>query len=141
MGSGTSAHPSAYSAPARPVPAPRPHGISGGCAGKGTFVGNSITAKFHGDGSPSDNVFIKGLPLQMSQEDLEHLCGQFGAVTSVKLLPKNDKNDLAALVRFDSVHTASGAIHALHGNPLPNSTGLHVPIRNQTNLWRSSRPY
>lgn len=127
----TSAPVSLYNSRARPTQAqsPRPS------------VSLGLTAKFQGDGSPSDNVFIKGLPLHMSQEDLAHLCGQFGNVMSVKLLPKADKNDLAALVRFDSVHTATGAIHALHGNALPEIVLPHHRIREKTNQWRSSRPY
>lgn len=81
----------------------------------GGSSGGVLQCKYHGDGqTPSDNMFIKGLPSHTSETDIRQFCSEFGHVTSVKLLPKPGAPG-AALVRFSSVHEATAAINGLHG--------------------------
>ena len=74
---------------------------------------------------PSDNLFIAGLPLGLSEDMVWQLFGQYGPVTSVKVLPTTGKPDTAVMVRFADTHMAMWMVENLNGN-IP--VGLTTPI-------------
>merc|ERR1711861_119349 len=90
-----------------------------------------LTVKFHGDGkTPSDNIFIKGIPLQTSEASLKSYCSSWGRVMSIKLLPpKSGMTDLAALVRFSSVDEASHAVNSMNGEIMSKQDQMTLTVR------------
>jgi len=92
----------------------------------------SLTIRFHGKGSPSgDNLYVKGLPLDFSQEDLQELFGSCGTVRRCKILPpppKHAAQDSAALVQMGSPHEAHRVIEVLSGR-VPSGVGPQMSIR------------
>jgi len=76
-------------------------------------------------GGMSDNLFVAGLPLDMTEDRLRQIFGQYGAVNSCKVLPSSGKQDLAALVRMLDPNQATWIVANLNGNiPL----GLAGPL-------------
>jgi len=74
---------------------------------------------------PTDNLFIAGLPVDATEDSLWQIFGQYGTVTSVKVLPSQGKPDSAALVRMSDVGQATWLVENLNGNcPL----GMSVPL-------------
>lgn len=73
-----------------------------------------------------DNIYIKGLPLTYSDQDLLNLVVPYGQVQSYRLLsnPAFDSAEpyKAALVRMASVDQATAAVQALNGKVLTGST-------------------
>jgi len=74
---------------------------------------------------PSDNLFIAGLPLGFTEEQVREVFGQYGGVSSCKVLPNNGKPDCAAMVRMVDLHMAAWLVQNLSGN-IP--VGLAGPI-------------
>jgi cold shock CspA family protein len=74
---------------------------------------------------PSDNLFIAGLPFGFSEDMVWQLFGQYGPVTSVRVLPTTGKPDTAVMVRFADSHMAVWMVENLNGN-IP--VGLTSPI-------------
>jgi len=91
-------------------------------AGSGPGCG---AAAGRGPHSPSDNLFIAGLPLGFSEDMVWQLFGQYGPVSSVRVLHSTGKPDTAVLVRFADSHMATWMVDNLNGN-IP--VGLASPI-------------
>lgn len=80
-----------------------------------------------GDQAPTDNLYIKGLPLGTPEFLLRAIFSQFGVVARLKVLKphggEGEALDCAALVQMQSVDEAKVAVEALHGRvlaaPLP----------------------
>eukprot|EP00929_Paragymnodinium_shiwhaense_P073470 TRINITY_DN37448_c0_g1_i1.p1 TRINITY_DN37448_c0_g1~~TRINITY_DN37448_c0_g1_i1.p1 ORF type:complete len:859 (+),score=163.80 TRINITY_DN37448_c0_g1_i1:80-2656(+) len=81
--------------------------------------------------TPSDNLYVKGLPLGTPDMLLRAVFAQFGTVTRLKVLPPRPgdatTNDCAALVQMSSVGEAEAAVTALHGRALAqNQPGMRI---------------
>merc|ERR1719198_2827252 len=74
---------------------------------------------------PQDNLFIAGLPMEITVEQLQAVFGQYGAIGSCKVLPNNGKPDAAALVRMVDANMAKWMVDNLNGN-IP--VGLASPL-------------
>eukprot|EP00927_Polykrikos_kofoidii_P049094 TRINITY_DN43221_c0_g1_i1.p1 TRINITY_DN43221_c0_g1~~TRINITY_DN43221_c0_g1_i1.p1 ORF type:complete len:552 (+),score=75.59 TRINITY_DN43221_c0_g1_i1:230-1885(+) len=108
-------------------------GVGGSCDGA---VGYGSRAPFHvsppdggkgfkGEISPSDNLFIAGLPVHMTDELVREIFCAYGGIIRTRVLPDNGKGDRAALVKMARVAEASWLVQNLNGNiPL----GLSTPI-------------
>lgn len=78
-------------------------------------------------GQLSDNLFVTGIPMGCDEQRVKDIFGQYGTVTSVKVLPPNpSRNDLAALVRMGDTDQAKWLIDNVSGN-IPQ--GLTGPIQ------------
>lgn len=74
----------------------------------------------------TDNLFICGLPLDISPEKVKETFAQYGTVTSLKILPDRvGKSDKSVLVRMADVPEAQWLVENLNGN-IP--TGLTNPV-------------
>jgi len=78
-----------------------------------------------GSQEPTDNLFIAGLPFDITEEALAGIIGQYGSVTQCKLLPQNSKPDRAALCRMGDVSQAKWLVDNVNGN-IP--VGMTVPL-------------
>mmetsp|Transcript_2513 Transcript_2513/g.9027 ORF Transcript_2513/g.9027 Transcript_2513/m.9027 type:complete len:489 (-) Transcript_2513:421-1887(-) len=76
--------------------------------------------------SPSDNIYVKGLPAQTSEESLFKLFSPYGTVKQCRVLETIGDSGAGALVRFHSVEDAAAAVAATNGVKLPDGTG---PLR------------
>lgn len=74
---------------------------------------------------PDDSLFVKGLPLELTEESVRALFGQYGSVVSVKVLPPEGRPDKAAFVRMGDPSMAKWICDNLHMN-IP--AGLTTPI-------------
>merc|ERR1740117_2847350 len=87
--------------------------------GKGDKGGKS-------DPEPSDNLYIKGLPVGSDEQTLRTIFGAYGAVTSCKVLSQPDGAvTAAAMVRMGTLDQATWMVQNLNGN-IPQ--GLTDPI-------------
>jgi len=77
---------------------------------------------------PSDNLYIAGLPWDSTTETVTSLIGQYGTVTSAKVMdPTPGKPDRVALVRMGSVEEATWIVENLDGNiPAGLETIIHI---------------
>eukprot|EP00930_Biecheleria_cincta_P055483 TRINITY_DN41800_c0_g1_i1.p1 TRINITY_DN41800_c0_g1~~TRINITY_DN41800_c0_g1_i1.p1 ORF type:complete len:326 (+),score=53.20 TRINITY_DN41800_c0_g1_i1:42-980(+) len=74
----------------------------------------------------TDNLFICGLPLDITPEKVKETFAQYGTVTSLKLLPDRvGKADKSVLVRMADIPEATWLVENLNGN-IP--TGLTNPV-------------
>lgn len=99
----------------------------------GVMLGsNTLTVKPANESAiaqmPSNNIYIKNLPVTVSSDQLRQECSKFGIVTELRILA-----DFAtgisrgqALVRFDQVQSASAAIEHLDNRPFP----IHGNVKN-----------
>merc|ERR1719215_2055859 len=87
--------------PRRAAPAPR-----AASPGAGASPGGPLIVRFHGgkNAPPSANLYVKGIPANASDAQLQELFGRFGVVTSMRLMP--GAADSAALVRMGSMEEA-----------------------------------
>jgi len=60
---------------------------------------------------PSDNIYLRNLPTEFSEEKLKDIFKTFGTITQYKLMPVAGKH--AALVRFSTVAEAIAAVASL----------------------------
>jgi len=81
-----------------------------------------------GGGTPSDNIFVKCLPLEFTEDDLRNLFGQYGTVADCKLLLAADNSSRCqGLVRFSGIAEAQHAIAQANGLiPMHGSSALIV---------------
>lgn len=79
-------------------------------------------------GTPSDNIFVKCLPQEYSEENLRALFGQYGMVSDCKILLAADNSSRCqGLVRFSAVEEAHRAIQFTNGRvPVGGTTPLIV---------------
>jgi CspA family cold shock protein len=74
----------------------------------------------------TDNLFITGLPLDITEETVKDIFTQYGGVISVKKLPNQPgKSDAATLVRMGSAEQAEWMVKNVSSN-IP--TGLTTPV-------------
>lgn len=66
--------------------------------------------------SPSDNIYVKGLPAHTSEESLFKLFSSYGAVKQCRVLETIGDSGAGALVRFHSVSFCHSSVraHALY---------------------------
>eukprot|EP00401_Gymnodinium_catenatum_P038055 CAMPEP_0117488644 /NCGR_PEP_ID=MMETSP0784-20121206/16622_1 /TAXON_ID=39447 /ORGANISM="" /LENGTH=720 /DNA_ID=CAMNT_0005283339 /DNA_START=37 /DNA_END=2197 /DNA_ORIENTATION=+ len=95
--------------------------------GKG--MGELMTAEVE----ESDNLYVRGIPGETTEETLQQVFGQLGTVTSVKLLAPQDKGfdkgkckgkgkgKAACLIRMGSPAEAKIVMELLDGKPLPGT--------------------
>lgn len=92
-----------------------------------------MTVRYHGKHSePSDNLYVKGLPAVISQDEVRAIFDEYGRVGSVRVMPpRPPATDSTALVRMSSQREAGDAIEALDGAgaPMPASTGRPLLVR------------
>lgn len=93
---------------------------------------SSITVKYHvKGGADSDNLYVRGLPLNLSKDAIDNIFGQWGVVKRSRILipPKEQAAvDTAALVQMATPEQAATVIQVLHGRQLDNS-GPTMQIR------------
>merc|ERR1719235_402119 len=91
-----------------------------------------LTVRFHGaaNAPPSDNVYVKGLPLGYSEDDVAALFGSCGTIKSMKLI--TGQADTVAMVRLSSVAEAELAISLLHNADLRDPAFGGAPVQGPT---------
>eukprot|EP00906_Rhabdomonas_costata_P024899 RCo035704 len=89
---------------------PSAMGVGGGIGG---VPANSFSA----------NVWVGNLPLHLGESDLETIFGQFGVVTSVKVLRDRTTGGAsgAGMVNFSTLGEALAAVSGVNGKVLPGS--------------------
>lgn len=79
-------------------------------------------------GTPSNNVYLKGLPITVTVEQLTEVFSHFGPITECRILTdaatKISRGQ--ALVRFDSVGAATQAVQSYNNAPFPVQGNLKV---------------
>jgi len=70
--------------------------------------------------TPSDNVYIRNLPAEVTEERLKSIVSTFGNITQFKMMPGQGKT--TALVRFSSVKEATALVTGLKASALPGIT-------------------
>eukprot|EP00435_Cladocopium_sp_Y103_P037228 s1133_g9.t2 len=74
-----------------------------------------------------DNLYVKGLPLDFTKEDLEEIFKPYGVVKRCRILsPPAKALDMAALVQMATVEQASHAMEALDGRPPRGLHEMHI---------------
>mmetsp|Transcript_22253 Transcript_22253/g.50816 ORF Transcript_22253/g.50816 Transcript_22253/m.50816 type:complete len:620 (+) Transcript_22253:99-1958(+) len=75
---------------------------------------------------PCDNLFISGLPLGTSEDQIREVFTPYGTISSIRILPNTGaKPDTAALVQMVDIAMAQWMVENLDGN-IP--VGLSTPI-------------
>lgn len=92
----------AAAAPAMPNAAPAPGGNAG--------FGKGGPSKYEGEGDPSDNLYIMGLPKEFDTDSVQQFFGAVGNVIQAKSFGNG-----YALVRFGSMAEAKLCKESLHG--------------------------
>lgn len=80
---------------------------------------------------PSDNLYIKGLPPGMTDQWLQTIFGNYGIVTSTRVLEgrsASGQGESVALVRMGSIEDASRLVANLDGN-IPQGLDRPVAVR------------
>merc|ERR1719265_1583050 len=74
----------------------------------------------------SDNLYVKGLPPEVTENFMKEIFGQYGLVTQLKVLPRDPSQpSVAAMIRFGSVEEAQWLVDNLDGN-IPQ--GMTTPV-------------
>ena len=66
---------------------------------------------------PTDNVYVKGLPLDIDEGTLREKFGAFGKIVSCRVIATT------ALIRFETVEEAEVAVREANGKMVVNRTG------------------
>jgi len=77
-------------------------------------------------GGGANNLFVGGLPLDITEELLYSVFGQYGIVKQLKVLPDNGKGDRAALVRMADPSVAQWLVSNMNGT-IPQ--GMSAPVK------------
>merc|ERR1719217_1468531 len=82
----------------------------------------------------SDNLYVKGLHPDVTEEFLKEIFGQYGLVNQLKVLPRDpSKPEAAAMIRMGSVEEAQWLVDNLNGNiPQGMSTPVTVKFANSS---------
>jgi len=89
---------------------------------------------------PNDNLFIAGLPLHMTDDQVKQIFGAYGCVVSCKVLPASGKPDVAALVRMADPDQAKWLVDNVNQN-IPLGLGGPVTVRfAKTNTEKAMAP-
>lgn len=86
------------------------------------------------DDQPSDNLYMKGLPLDTTEGALRGIFSAYGNVVSCKVLPSQG-TDVAALVRMGSTAEAQWLVDNVNGNipqGLPTSRPVTIKFANNS---------
>lgn len=81
-------------------------------------VASVLEVRYHGPpgAPPSDNLYVKGLPMGVTDDDVRTVFSAYGTVNSLRLLfPRPPAIDVIALVRMGSVEDATEAMLQLSG--------------------------
>jgi len=78
-----------------------------------------------------DNLYISGLPLDTTTESVMTLLGQYGTITSAKVLESPGKPDKVAMVRMGSTEEAKWLLENLNGN-IPAGSESVISIKYAT---------
>jgi len=81
--------------------------------GDGKGIGKGSKGKY--DTDPSDNLYVKGLPLNITDAQLQSTFAQAGKVVETKILRYPDAKECSALIRMGSVADAEHAMDVLQG--------------------------
>lgn len=65
---------------------------------------------------PNENLFVSGLPHDVSEENIKEVFAPYGMIASVRLLPENGRPDRAALVKVSDVEQAQWMVDNLNQN-------------------------
>jgi len=88
--------------------------------------GDAASSGGKGADVPSDNLYIKGLPIGTNESLIQQVFGAYGTVLSCKVLSQPEgATNAAAMVRLGSIDQASWLVQNLNGN-IPQ--GLSDPI-------------
>jgi len=80
-------------------------------------------------GTPSANIYVKGFPTTMSEEELRDLFSPYGTIVQHKILKDfNGSNKSQAFVRYETLESAQMAINSLNGFTFPG-TAKGVVVR------------
>jgi len=123
-----------------PTPSPAP-AASASAASAAIASMSMTTGKGFGKGGaePSDNLFICGLPLDMTEDKLRNVFNEYGSVTTMRLLPDvAGKPDKSALVRMSDVGQAAWMVENLHGN-IPKGLPGPITVRFADNRAQKAR--
>lgn len=108
-----------------------PSSLPGGGApgGGGGMPVGSLPGSMDSGGSapPSDNLFVAGLPLDITDDKLKIIMGGYGTVVDGRVLPDSGKADRAALVRMGDAAMATFLVNNVHGT-VPAGHGLTMPL-------------
>lgn len=87
-----------------------------------------LSLSYYGkDARNRDNLYVKGLPLEFTKDQLEEIFKTFGVVRRCRILmPPPKAQDAAALVQMASVEQAARAMKALDGRPPPGSHEMQI---------------
>eukprot|EP00416_Gambierdiscus_australes_P034179 CAMPEP_0171107062 /NCGR_PEP_ID=MMETSP0766_2-20121228/66070_1 /TAXON_ID=439317 /ORGANISM="Gambierdiscus australes, Strain CAWD 149" /LENGTH=345 /DNA_ID=CAMNT_0011568287 /DNA_START=52 /DNA_END=1089 /DNA_ORIENTATION=- len=77
--------------------------------------------------TPGDQVYIKGLPLDFTDDQLLEVFSAYGQVVWHKVLKRDGASDSVALVQMSSVDEATWIVENLHGN-IPQGLTMAVSI-------------
>lgn len=87
------------------------------------FADSDADQKSPAEATPSDNLYVKGLPASWTEENLHTLFMTYGSVTQLKILSRVGLGSTGeALVRMGDVEQAAWAIRQLHNKPLDGSS-------------------
>lgn len=114
--------------PAAPRPSVSPSVVQ---AAAGPASRAPLFVRFHGaaNAPPSDNLYVKGLPSNITQAEVAEVFQSCGMVLSVRVMP--GMHDATALVRMSSVEEASLAVDVLHNAPLGHSNSNGFAMRRE----------
>lgn len=90
-------------------------------------------------GSPSDNIFVTGLPADFDESQIQPVFSAFGTITDFRYLPGSGAKRNAALIRFSSIEEAQWVVENLNGN-IPEGLGTPVIVRFATTRGRGASP-
>jgi cold shock CspA family protein len=97
--------------------------VAGGHAGYGYGKGGPPAAP----PAAQDNLYISGLPADATDESIKQIFGQYGSITSVKVLADNGSQERVAMVRMAAAEQAKWLLDNLNGNiPLGMQTVVAI---------------
>jgi len=67
-------------------------------------------------GTPSDNLFISGLPEGFDEAALQSVFGPYGTIAQAKVMASQPGRSAAAMIRFGSVSEAQWIVENVNGN-------------------------
>lgn len=67
-------------------------------------------------GTPSDNLFISGLPEGFDEASLQSVFGAYGTIAQAKVMASQPGRNSAAMIRFASVSEAQWMVENVNGN-------------------------
>jgi len=80
----------------------------------------------------NDNLYIQGLPGGADETSIQTLLGQYGTITSVKVLPTAGRPDTVAMVRMGNPTEAKWLVENLDGNIPQGAEGIiQIKFANQ----------